>query len=133
MNEFGHTTKPPVFAKQYYYLASPYTHTSEVIREDRAIAACRAMVWLTERRYHAYSPILQGHAMWHEKPSLPYTHEYWKQVNEIFVSKSAGVIVLTLPAWELSKGIASEIAFAQSLNLPIYKLSPKSGSHGFVD
>lgn len=138
MNEFGHVTKPPIFARQYYYLASPYSNELESVREERAIAACKTMVWLTGQNYLMFSPILQGHAMWHEKPSLPYTYEHWKTVDEIFIEKSAGIIIACLEgylSWRQSKGIQSEVKFAEKRKLPVYKvwLNPKTGSFSFVD
>ncbi len=136
MNQFGYQRKPPVFAKQYYYLASPYSSPSEATREARAVLACKAMVWLQENKYLAFSPILQGHAMWHEKPSLPFTHEYWKTVDELFISKSAGVIVLCLAGWMDSRGIKSEVEFSIKSKLPVYKLEATDEnfrSFSFVD
>jgi len=59
-----------------------------------------------------------------EIPDMPINFEYYREFNEFMLSLSKKLIVLTLPGWKESKGVKSEIAYAQKEGIQIEYASP---------
>lgn len=104
----------------YLFLASPYSSSSKNVEYRRYCMARGACANAFRAGLHVFSPIVH----WHETAvahNLPTAHEPWLALNRSFLEKASGLWVLTLPGWEVSTGVASEIAYAESLNLPIFR------------
>lgn len=113
----------------YFYLASPYTSHKkkakdrEIEQDLRYGAAIQATGKLHRADMVVYSPIVHYHPIaLHHK--LPGDYDYWKHINEIFIQKSSGLIILTINGWKESRGVQDEIELAQSLKLPVMRYDP---------
>lgn len=116
----------------YDYLAVPYTpmgacseHEKQRIREERFRASCRAAAALMKRGNVVFSPISMSHAV-EQFFDAPESGEFWKRQDEPYLMACERLIVLTLPDWGLSAGVAHEIAVAAERGIPIEYVSPES-------
>lgn len=107
----------------YFYLASPYSHKSIHKQIERYNEAVRCLAWLTDRGHVIFSPIVHSHPV-----SMTGTRgdfDFWKLVDEVFIGRSAGLLVLTLPGWAQSKGVTAELKMAQEFGLPTQFINPQ--------
>ena len=100
------------------YLASPYTHRDTVVMTRRFEAACLAAGRLMEDGLHVFSPIAHSHPI-AVRCELPCDFEYWRQYDELMLSRCDRLIVLMLAGWEQSRGVAAEIELAKGLGLDV--------------
>ena len=107
--------------EHYYYLACPHWHDDPAIRQLRYEAAIQAHVNLTHAGFSILNPI----AMSHDADKLArennreITHDVWLRADYPLLFNCSGLIILQLPGWKSSKGIAWEIAGADELKKPI--------------
>jgi hypothetical protein len=99
------------------YLASPYSHPDEKVREERYLKAMEAVVSLLERM-HIYSPIVHCHHM-AIKYAGPTDAEHWREYNEDFIRSSTGIIVLCIEGWKESIGVRMEVMYAVGQGIPV--------------
>lgn len=107
----------------YVYLSSPYTHPDPAVREARFKAACQAAANLMLRGRNIFSPIAHSHPVDLELGE-PQSGEFWKKQDVPLLRHADAMIVLQLPGWLESKGIAWEIDMARSLNIPVEFMEP---------
>lgn len=114
------------------YLASPYTPVGPMsaeeayrVRDERYQAACRAASALMRRGYVIFCPIAHSHGI-DLYFQVPGTGEFWKRQDEPYLEACERLIVLQLPGWGLSGGVAHEIAVAARRGIPIEYVSPGS-------
>jgi len=97
------------------YLASPYTHEDEAIRELRAtqaaLAAGRLMLATGEA---VFSPIAHGHTVHAVHGELPLNWEFWRGQCFPYLDACDSVAVLMLDGYENSVGINAEVDYAKS-------------------
>ena len=106
-----------------YYLASPYTHADPEVRQKRYEKACEAAASLIRKGDVLFCPIAMTHGM--VKYGLPYDIEFWKMFDISILRKCWKLVILKLPGWELSAGIAAETEFARKMNIPVEYMEPK--------
>lgn len=103
------------------YLASPYSHPDPEVRLYRAKTATSAWLWLLQKGLVVYPPITAGvGAGLILGQDLPPEYAAWRAQDRGMIASSDYVLVLAMPGWETSVGVADELAYAQSLGLPIY-------------
>lgn len=109
----------------FTYLASPYTpHAGESV-QDRVDAACLHAARMMDAGDAVFSPIAHSHYVAdHLSDDKRMDHEFWMRQDLAILQAAAKVVVLRLPAWERSKGIAREIAEAQRLGIPVEYIDP---------
>ena len=100
------------------YLASPYTHKDEMMRQTRYRAALRAVAYLLGESKHVFSPIVHCH-MIALAYTLPGEFFFWQSYNEDMIARCDSLLVLQLPGWEHSYGVMKEIEFAKSIGKPV--------------
>lgn len=102
------------------YLASPYSHDSEHVREMRYMQTALAAARLIDQGFHVYSPICHslGITRWIRDPWRT-SFESWKEIDKDFISRSDSFIVLKLPGWEQSKGVQFEVEYAKQMGKPV--------------
>lgn len=100
----------------YIYLASPYTGTTEQ-REQRFIAVCKAAAELMQLGTVIYSPIAHGHVIEQHMGGIQ-SHAFWMDQCLAMLRRADRLLVLCLPGWKDSKGVALEIEFAKNNNIP---------------
>lgn len=112
--------------REYSYLASPYTHPDPFVREARYL---QAMIELTRRLKageHVYSPIVHCHEL-AKIADLPRDAKFWEAYNHTMLNRSSRLVVLCLPGWKESKGVADEISQAIYWGLPIEYTEDEDG------
>jgi hypothetical protein len=116
----------------FAYIASPYSpvgvHSEDErrrVRAERFDAACRATAVLMKRGVVAFSPIAHSHSIEQHFEGAE-SGEFWKRQDEPYLTACDRLIVLTLPDWGLSAGVAHEIAVAAARGIPIEYLSPEA-------
>lgn len=107
----------------FTYLASPYTHPSTSVMQERYEQALDATAKLLKQGIHVYSPIVHSHplALQYE---LPRDHEFWQEYNGAMLEEASRLLVLRLPGWAESRGVCWELEEAARLDLPIEYLTP---------
>jgi len=104
----------------FWYLATPYAHPSDLVREARAEAAGRIVAHYLLRGLPVFSPIAHGHAF---HPHLSsWGHNDWLEYDRHFLEVSCGLMVAELPGWVESKGMAWEIEWAEQHKHPVVHL-----------
>lgn len=106
------------------YLASPYWHHWEEVREKRVELVQRKTAELLYQGYAVYSPIAHNAGLaYYLPPSVRHSHDFWLEIDLIILRRCDELWVLTLLEWQLSQGIAREIEEAKTLSLPIRYIS----------
>lgn len=100
------------------YLASPYSNPDESIMEYRYLMACQAAALLIKQGFVVYSPIAHSHVIaktglisgdWHT----------WERQCIAMLDACSYMLVLTLPGWQHSVGIAAEIRHCDNRSIPV--------------
>lgn len=99
------------------YLSCPYFDPDPIVKENRHTIVTRVAFELMSQRIMVYSPLT--HNLPIDRLGIHGTWETWKGFDHMMLSKCDRLIVLKLPGWENSKGVAAEIACAKELELPI--------------
>ena len=96
------------------YLAIPYSG-----QEDYSFRKANYQAGiLMDQGYVVYSPISHTHPIANEC-HLPTDWEYWKNIDESFLSWCDILYVYCLPGWKDSKGVQAEIEIAKRLGKEI--------------
>lgn len=101
------------------YLASPHAHPEATIRHDRFYAAMRATAIILKRGEFVYSPIVHCHemAILHNMETMDF--KYWQAFDEHMIGLSDEIQVLCIDGWRESRGVQSEIKFAEANLIPV--------------
>lgn len=116
--------------KKIFYLASPYSHAEESVMIERFQAAEEAAVKLLKLGIYVFAPIPYNHP-W-KKYGLPPEFTFWEEFDKTYIDKLDGVIVLTIPGWDASRGVKAEVEYAESKGMPVYFISPEDIKSGTV-
>lgn len=109
------------------YLATPYSKYPNGIREAFE-EACRISARLLLAGTKVFSPIVHMHSVKliggisfasHEED-----HAFWMQADEAMMRVCDVLIVVHMNSWEISKGIATEVAYFEKAGRPIFDLDP---------
>ena len=106
------------------YLACPYSHPDEKIREQRFKKVTQVAAKLIDGGYIIFSPITHSHPI-ASLHALPMGYEYWKRFDETMIHASGAVWVLKLEGWQESAGIKAEIELALKLHKPVVFINPE--------
>lgn len=98
------------------YIATPYSHSDEAVRELRYKHACVLWRYLLVRGHDAFSPIVHAHPT-AVRYAMPKGHEFWERWNRGMLDLARELIVAELPGWEESKGVRKEMAHAYKRKL----------------
>jgi hypothetical protein len=94
----------------FIYVASPYTHSNEAVRELRYQNVMAYTAWLLKQERWAYSPIVHHHVM-AARFALPHDFDYWMRLDFTMIDASSELHVLKIPGWQESKGVNAEIQY----------------------
>jgi hypothetical protein len=100
------------------YIASPYTHESKYIREERFKSVSYYTYLQIKEGKVVFSPITYGHTLTYFG-DLPTDWEFWEKLCISFLDKCNELHILTLEGWEESRGIKMEIEYAKKKGIPI--------------
>lgn len=109
----------------FVYLASPYTPHDGESREARMECACKAAAELMKQGHRVFAPIPHSHQIGYHLPEhLETDHAFWMDQDLAILRHASKLIVLCLPGWEKSKGVAQEIAAATAAHIPVEYMAP---------
>ena len=101
--------EPERAVTEMVYLSSPYTHDDPLVREARFIAVAKYAAYLiAECDMTIFSPIAHSHPIC-LFGQLDGEWERWETFDRRILDVVCGLIVLCLPGWDTSRGIAREI------------------------
>lgn len=92
------------------YLATPYSDSNPVIREERYFKACEIAHTLLQECVPAYVPI----AMWHplnERFGLTGSWECYQIQDRAFLDRALELWVIEMEGWNRSKGVGAEVEY----------------------
>lgn len=107
------------------YLASPYSHADEAVREERFRAVCQASAGLMAQGHLIFSPIAHTHPI-ALAGKLPTDFRFWRRYDETMLRAAGELWVLMLPGWHVSAGVREEIAFMDALGRPVRYVNPRT-------
>lgn len=108
----------------FVYLASPYSHADPAVRERRFVEVSKVAAAMMAAGDAVFCPIAHSHPIDVITP-LPQTTEFWMAQDLPILRCAARVVVLMLDGWQTSKGIAREVAAAESVGIPVeFKPAP---------
>jgi len=106
------------------YLASPYSDPNPAVMQQRFDAVCRYAGHLMLQGKVVYSPIAHCHPI-AERVNLPRTWDFWEKFDRGMLKRADELVVLKLPGWDTSKGVAAETSIAHDLDLHISYVDPR--------
>lgn len=112
----------------YIYLASPYTHPTLSVMDQRYHEAVNALAWLLKQRKWTYSPIVHCHelARLHD---LPRDHKFWEEYDHTMLLSAITLYILNIEGMWESKGVQGEAEFAEQERKPIFLLTPHDDTY----
>lgn len=113
------------------YLASPYSHPDEGVRQQRFEAACKAVAELTRRGHLVFSPIAHGHAI-AQAAGMETTWKTWEALDSLLLKRSNALWVLGLEGWDRSVGIRAEIVMAHDFAMDVILLDDNLETQRFL-
>lgn len=110
--------------RRYYYLASPFTaypHGHEKAVEHVSIIAS----WLMDcYNLPIFCPVAHSAPLVAARNTLgKRPHQFWMNQCLPLVRQSSGLIVAELPGWDSSRGVADEIACAETHGIPVTRIA----------
>lgn len=101
-----------------HYLASPYSHRDPVVMEARRVAACKKAGELIAAGVAVISPIAHNVAVLREVGGATgWVH--WEKQDIALLQACRRLLVLRLPGWDDSEGVAAEMAAARRCGLEV--------------
>jgi hypothetical protein len=107
------------------YLASPYSHADPEVMRERYVAVCRKAAELMLAGKVIFCPIAHSHPIAERMPEgCAVDHDLWVKQDAPYLEMCDELIVLMLPGWAQSRGIAHEVKIAQFRGIPIRYIEP---------
>ena len=102
------------------YLAAPYSDPDPAVRKARVDAATRIAAFLMSKGHVVFSPITHGHAVARhlDLANVKHDHAFWMGQCLPLLGGCALLVIVPLPGWENSRGIATEREYASDCNMP---------------
>ena len=104
--------------KPLCYLASCYSHADPEVRLTRYLAAVKKAAELMKAGNNVFSPIAHTHEIGLILGDSV-DHDFWLAQDKAILRHCDKLIVLLLPGWSESKGVAEEIEFARTIGIPV--------------
>jgi len=102
------------------YLATPYTHPDERIRESRFAISNKVAAWAMRQGHTVFSPISHSHTIAAYLPEeLLLDHEFWMEQDLPLLRKCDALWVYPEDAAEVSRGVAREVREAEACGIPV--------------
>jgi hypothetical protein len=96
------------------YLATPYGHKDKAIETWRLEVFEKVDAHLAAKGHSIISPMhMIDYAL---SRGLPVTWDYWQEHGETLLCQSDSLVIICVPEWRDSKGVAGEIALAKKHN-----------------
>lgn len=105
------------------YLGSPYTHFDKAVEDERFRQICIVAGRLMQKGYHIFCPIAMAHPI-NRAVNFGGHFDFWEAFDLAMLNVCNELWVVMLDGWDVSYGLAKEIAFMQRLNRPVYVIVP---------
>jgi hypothetical protein len=106
------------------YLASPYTHKSHVVMEQRFDQICRIAAQLMKADILLFCPISHTHPINVRGINHP-GWDFWHRYDKVMMDAcKGGIIVCTMHGWKESIGVTAEIGYMKDLERMVWYLDP---------
>jgi hypothetical protein len=105
------------------YLASPYSHPDQAVRQQRFEQVCRAAAVLLRQGEIVFSPVVHSHPI--AACGLPTDWRFWQRFDRQLLERCDELVVLMLPGWQWSAGIQAELRIAGQCSKPVRYLVPE--------
>lgn len=105
------------------YLASPYTHPDQKVRETRFHESCKLAGRLMQKGHKIFSPIAHSHPI-SLSCGLPTIWKFWKKHDIEFLKWCTQLWIAQFDGWDKSVGVKKEMEIAKRFNKPIYYVEP---------
>jgi hypothetical protein len=109
-------------SKAVHYLSTPYTDYCQG-REAAFIHAAEAAATMLKRGAMVYSPIAHSHPIAEHGRLDAVDHDLWLTLDLAMLDRCDSLLVVQMPGWAESRGVAAEIAHAEKTGKPISYLS----------
>lgn len=100
------------------YLAAPYSHPEEAVREWRYRQINQVAAGLLTAGLAVFSPLSHSHPIAMDG-ALPTDFDFWQRLNRLWLDRCDELWVVQLEGWEKSVGVAGEIAHAKATGKPV--------------
>ena len=103
----------------YFYLSNPYNGTIKE-QQYRAAAAAETCFHLISKHIAVFSPIVHNHAMFSYIAEMTpqMRHDFIMSFDLTMLAQADGMLILKLSGWEQSIGVATEIDFCKTHDIP---------------
>ncbi|MBE2188433.1 MAG: DUF1937 family protein [Candidatus Kapabacteria bacterium] len=108
-----------------YYLATPYSGDKLSKMRHRYVFALIVSEELRKKGYVVYSPIIHWHVQT-QLFNLPPEASFWEVQNNAMIEVCGGIIIPSIPQWELSEGVVDELADFQTAGKEIIFYEPEA-------
>jgi len=105
------------------YVACPYSHPDQAVREERVLAADKYAAKLMERGHIVFSPLSHSHPISKHCKVDPTDHDFWLRQDLAWLKACHRMHVLCLDGWQESKGVKEEIEEALKRKIPVFLVS----------
>jgi hypothetical protein len=105
------------------YLACPFRHADPFVQRKRCAATHYVAAHYALQGQHVFSPLTHNEMLIDIiDDAVP--GEHWMQFDLAILAVCKHLYVLTMDGWELSKGVAREIAFAKERKIAVKMIEP---------
>lgn len=102
--------------RKLIYLASPYTHPDQDVRQQRYDQVCQAAAnYILSSDVFVYSPIAHTAAIERKMDGDFVEFSYWQEFDYRMIRHCDEFWVLRLDGWKESVGVTAEIKYAKSI------------------
>ena len=105
------------------YVATPYS-AYVFGRSSAAHDARRHAGHLMREGFTVFSPIAHSHDIARVSGLDEINHHFWMQQCRPFMDAAVALVIVRLPGWEISRGIAEEAAYFQAAGKPMVEMEP---------
>ena len=118
-------TSPILSGSRVVYVSCPYSHPDPEVRASRVDAATRLAAKLFLEGHIVFSPLTMTHPMTRWLPEwFAGNFEIWMRLDFYFLAQCDTLVVLRMPGWEESVGVAAEIRQAAEAGKTIVFVDP---------
>ncbi|SQI43150.1 Domain of uncharacterised function (DUF1937) [Leminorella richardii] len=112
-----------------YFIACPYSDADPEVVIRRFNECTEAAAALSLAGHAVYSQITMTHPI-NEAVARAGKKIVWSPIDEAYMARCDEIIVLTLPGWEKSGGVAAEIDYFKSRGKKVWTYEEFTKAHG---